>query len=515
MHWADVIAERLAERGDSHIIATGITPSGPIHVGNMREVLTADLITRACEDRGLSAEMIYIADDADPLRKVYGFLDEAVYSEYIGQSLADIPAPDGEGSYADHFLEPFFATLEELGIEHRVVRASEAYRDGRYAEGAQACIEKRDEIRAILDSVRRDPLPESWFPYNPADHRGSQHGVRVTGFEGPIVNWVASDGTEGSSDVRKGEGKLPWRLDWAARWMWNGVTCEPFGKDHSAAGGSWDTGTRIVELLGGKAPLGVRYEWVMLKGRGAMSSSAGNTVSGRELLDLVPPEIMRFIISRNKPSKAFDFDPGAGLIATADEYERLETRYHAEIKALGLHTLDSEMDRKTAQKADLGRGFEFAQIDRRGRTQGDAGLNVSFGHLSLLCQVRASDEAVLESLGKDDARLRDRIRRMRNWIASDFFPEESRIVLRATSVDAEDRALLLGVREFISAVEWQASEIQNGLPDVAKALDLPVRDAFRVTYQSLLGKSRGPRVGTLLSAFDRRTVLDTLDSALD
>jgi lysyl-tRNA synthetase class I len=104
---------------------------------------------------------------------------------------------------------------------------------------------------------------------------------------------------------------------------------------------------------------------------------------------------------------------------------------------------------------------------------------------------------------------------MRNWIASDFFPEESRIVLRATSVEAEDRALLLGVREFISAVEWQASEIQNGLPDVAKALDLPVRDAFRVTYQSLLGKSRGPRVGTLLAAFDRETVLDTLDSALD
>jgi lysyl-tRNA synthetase class 1 len=58
MHWADVIAERLAEQGDSHVVATGITPSGPIHVGNMREVLTADLVVRACERIGVDAELI-------------------------------------------------------------------------------------------------------------------------------------------------------------------------------------------------------------------------------------------------------------------------------------------------------------------------------------------------------------------------------------------------------------------------------------------------------------------------
>ena len=75
MHWADVIAERLAERGDSHVMATGITPSGPIHVGNMREVLTADMVVRACERIDLKAELVYIADSADPLRKIYPFLD--------------------------------------------------------------------------------------------------------------------------------------------------------------------------------------------------------------------------------------------------------------------------------------------------------------------------------------------------------------------------------------------------------------------------------------------------------
>ena len=74
MHWADVVAEKLLESGKKHIISSGITPSGPIHLGSMREILTADAIVKAVNDKGGDAELIYIADNADPLRKVYPFL---------------------------------------------------------------------------------------------------------------------------------------------------------------------------------------------------------------------------------------------------------------------------------------------------------------------------------------------------------------------------------------------------------------------------------------------------------
>ena len=40
MHWSDVMAQRLAQRGDKHIVATGITPSGEFHIGHLREILT-------------------------------------------------------------------------------------------------------------------------------------------------------------------------------------------------------------------------------------------------------------------------------------------------------------------------------------------------------------------------------------------------------------------------------------------------------------------------------------------
>ena len=127
MHWADVAAERLLERGDRHVISSGITPSGPIHVGSMREILTADAVTRAVRDEGGEAELVYVADTADPLRKVYPFLDKG-YSKWVGHPLAEIPAPEGNGSYADYFLEPFFEALHDVGVTPRVVDIHVAYR---------------------------------------------------------------------------------------------------------------------------------------------------------------------------------------------------------------------------------------------------------------------------------------------------------------------------------------------------------------------------------------------------
>ena len=122
MHWTDVMGQRLAQQGQEHIIATGITPSGEFHIGHLREILTGDMITRAAKRAGLKAELVFVVDNADPLRKVYPFLDKS-YEEFIGQQLGAIPAPDSEGkpdwlrfeqegwTYGDHFLTPFLHAL--------------------------------------------------------------------------------------------------------------------------------------------------------------------------------------------------------------------------------------------------------------------------------------------------------------------------------------------------------------------------------------------------------------------
>ena len=94
VHWSDVMAKRL-KRGDTPIVATGITPSGEFHIGHLREILTGDMIARAARRAGMNAERA-VVDNADPLRKVYPFLDDA-YEAFIGHQPGSIPAPDAAG----------------------------------------------------------------------------------------------------------------------------------------------------------------------------------------------------------------------------------------------------------------------------------------------------------------------------------------------------------------------------------------------------------------------------------
>jgi lysyl-tRNA synthetase class 1 len=123
IHWADVIAEDVLERGNKHTVASGITPSGAIHIGNMREVVTADAAYRALKDKGADVRLIYIADTLDPLRKVYPFLSDD-YEAHVGKPLSDIPCPCGNHkNYAEHFLLPFIESLHTLGIKPDVYRA--------------------------------------------------------------------------------------------------------------------------------------------------------------------------------------------------------------------------------------------------------------------------------------------------------------------------------------------------------------------------------------------------------
>src|SRR5882672_10666597 len=79
--WADQVAQEVAHAHDKFIVTTGITPSGEIHIGNMREVVTADVVVRTLRGLGKKVTFNYIADTYDPLRRVYPFLDAQKYTE--------------------------------------------------------------------------------------------------------------------------------------------------------------------------------------------------------------------------------------------------------------------------------------------------------------------------------------------------------------------------------------------------------------------------------------------------
>ena len=500
MHWADFTAQRLAQRGDKHIIASGITPSGEFHIGHLREILTGDMVTRACKDAGMDAEFVFIVDSADPLRKVYPFLSDE-YEKYIGCPLALIPAPDEDGnpsdsgiSYAQYFLDPFLKALEQIDVRPRIIDNYESYSNGKFAERARIVCENPDKIREIIERVSGRELSEDWFPFNPYGHNGSLDGVTVTGFEWPYVHWE-QNGKPGKSDLNKAEGKLPWRVDWPARWGWIGITCEPFGKDHGAAGGSYDTGKEISKLFGDIPSEPLVYEWISLRGQGAMSSSTGNTIGPQEALQLVPPEILRYLIASTKPKKAITFDPGMSLVELADEYERQVAR-----------DLDSEM-----KNSELSRRQKVAIEDAEGalrmsKISDQSSSNVSFRHLALLAQVK-SDNEIIATIGTENL---GKLERMKNWINGPYFPEQLKITISEQPIPGLDKSISNSLHRVFSECNWDIDGITEAIKSAIKDDQIPPRDCYRTLYTAVIGKEKGPKIAPIISELSRDKVLSLL-----
>ena len=523
MHWADYTAQRLMERGGKQVSASGITPSGEFHIGHLREILSAEMIHRACIDAGLDSKYIFIVDSMDPLRRVYDFLSPE-YEEYIGQPLAYIPAPDSEGrprgagTYAEHFLGPFLEALGEIGVRPEVVMNHETYESGEFAEYIDLAISKKEEIRAIIQEISGRELAGDWFPYNPMGSDGSMDGVTVTSYEKPFVHWTDSNGKEGKSDIRKAEGKMPWRIDWAARWAIHGITCEPAGKDHGSAGGSYDTGIPICKLLGGDPPDKIVYEWIQLKGMGPMSSSTGLTIGPMEALSLVPPEILRFVIARSKINRHIEFDTGGALFRTADEYERLVSRPSQEEEGMTKRQLVAAQTQQGA--------IRLSQVESGSDPLESVG-GVSFRHLSMLAQIKSSDEDVWESLnrsghiqGEPGESLMVRLSRMRTWIDGPHFPEDAKIEIKMElgdeareRLDSESKQFLSALSPLLSECEWADEQINEAIASACESSGIERRKGYSTIYWALIGRSHGPKASSLLFELDRNAVLSLLGSA--
>ncbi len=79
------------------VVASGLSPSGPIHLGNLREVMTPHLVADEIRRRGYQVRHLISWDDYDRYRKVpagVAGVDES-WAEHIGKPLTSVPAPKG------------------------------------------------------------------------------------------------------------------------------------------------------------------------------------------------------------------------------------------------------------------------------------------------------------------------------------------------------------------------------------------------------------------------------------
>ena len=145
--------------------------------------------------------------------------------------------------------------MENVGVVPEIVDNYQFYKDGKYIECTKVIIDNREKARNILEKISGRQLPKNWFPWTFKDENGKLCNGKFLRYEWPNVYFENEDGKEIVNNLEKGEGKLPWRLDWPSKWKILGVTFEAFGKDHATKGGSYDTGKRIVkDILESKVP---------------------------------------------------------------------------------------------------------------------------------------------------------------------------------------------------------------------------------------------------------------------
>jgi lysyl-tRNA synthetase class 1 len=165
-YWLDQLAAKIIEAHPEGeiIISSGISPSGPYHVGHAREILTADAVRRVLIEKGRKARHLHFVDNFDTLRKRYPYLDES-YEDHVGKPLYMIPAPDGKSdNYGEQFFGDYQKSAKMLGVEMEIHKANELYCSGKYSEMINLCLKHRDKIADILFKISGRELDDSWRP---------------------------------------------------------------------------------------------------------------------------------------------------------------------------------------------------------------------------------------------------------------------------------------------------------------------------------------------------------------
>ncbi|MBQ8180265.1 MAG: lysine--tRNA ligase [Candidatus Methanomethylophilaceae archaeon] len=510
MHWADVVAKEVADTCEHPLIATGISPTGIIHVGSLREAITGESVRSAVEGMGKEVKLIYLIDSFDPLRKRYDFLP-ADFEQYVGMPISRIPCPCGKHrNYAHHFVQPFLDAVDSLGVDCEVIWTHELYEQGRFAECIDKTFEKRQEIIQILHEVTGKEAKDDYAPYNPVCEKCGRFTSPIFDtYEFPFVEYNCTCGHHGKADIRKGEGKLTWRLEWPAKWVIFGTSAEPFGKDHAAAGGSYDSGKRIVsEIFGGKAPHPIPYEFVQLKSGGVtqqMHKSLGCSVTGLDAIGMTPPEVLNYLFLRVNPSRAIDYDYGMGTLDMADEYDRMERLFFA-----------GEWNESEENSV---RAYEIAQHNH---VPSKLPLQIPYRHLVTLSQMAPDFEGVMEILSRtedmsvateeDIERLRRRVECVRYWL-NGFAPDQVKFSIQQ-SIPA-DVELTMNEKVFFQALvvrmndcNWDAESINSIISEVAKESPVGSKGAYKAMYRVLIGKAAGPRLGAFLASMDKKFVIN-------
>ncbi|KAB7837251.1 lysine--tRNA ligase [Streptomyces mobaraensis NBRC 13819 = DSM 40847] len=555
--WVSRFADEVIAEGERRapgkpiVVASGLSPSGPIHLGNLREVMTPHLVADEIRRRGHQVRHVLSWDDYDRYRKVPAGvpgIDES-WAEHIGKPLTSVPAPAGSAypNWAEHFKAAMVESLAELGVEYDPISQTEQYTSGVYREQILHAMKHRADIDAILDQYRtkdkatgkpkqqQKKVEEAeleaaegsgaaseddgsgggagYFPYKPYCGACERDLTTVTAYDDETTELAYTCVCGHSETVLLSEfnrGKLVWKVDWPMRWAYEGVIFEPSGVDHSSPGSSFVVGGQIVrKVFGGEQPIGPMYAFVGISGMAKMSSSKGGVPTPGDALKIMEAPLLRWLYARRKPNQSFKIAFDQEIQRLYDEWDKLE----AKVADGSVLPADAAAYSRAARTA----AGELPRTPRPlpYRTLASV-VDITAGHDEQTLRILSDLDPENPVTSLDETR--PRLDRAEYWINTQV-PADQRTIVRdepdtetLAALDEQSREslrlLLAGLDEHwsldgLTTLVYGVPKIQAGLePDAKPTPELKVaqRSFFALLYQLLVGRDTGPRLPTLLLA---------------
>lgn len=505
MFWAEKLIANL-DKEQPHIINDSKTPSGRAHVGALRGVLIHDAMFRLLREKGFQVRYIYGVDDYDPLDELpYG--KDQDFIAYLGKPLCQVPPPPGTDAsdMADYYISEFFQVFKYLNVEAETYRLREIYQSGQFDEAIDAILRNAPSVREVYQKVSGAQRPDHWYPFQAiCENCGRIGTTEVIDYDGKevtyhcrpdLVKWAQGCGYQGKVSPFSGKGKLPWKLEWVAKWATMGITVEGAGKDHTTKGGSRDVATHCLKEIFGKAsPLNIPYEFFLVEGA-KMSSSRGIGVAAKEMADFLPPEILRFLMLRPQPHKPINFSPDEKSITKLfNEFDRCHQQVFADTPT-NEETKTVYFLSETQQEGD----YYTANIQLLQAL-------VQMPHIDVIEEIRKRKIGELTAI--DIRHLQQRISSVKYWLAhlateAEKLELQPNLPAEVENLTATQRAFLNYLAEGLQTVEWQGDSLQSKIFDIARLTPIRQPAAFQAIYQAIFARDLGPRAGNLFEFLER------------
>jgi lysyl-tRNA synthetase class 1 len=499
------------------LFETGYGPSGLPHIGTFQEVLRTTLVRRAYEvlTGGAPTRLVAFSDDMDGLRKVPDNVPNAeLLRENLGKPLSRIPDPFGtHESFAHHNNAMLRDFLDRFGFDYEFVSASERYNAGGFDKALANVLVHFDAIMGVMLPTLREERRRTYSPVLPVSPTSGvvlQVPVEVLDPATGMIAFTDEDGSRVEQSVFGGQAKLQWKVDWAMRWVDLGVDYEMCGKDLTD---SVTQSGKIAQILGGRRPEGLIYELFLDENGEKISKSKGNGLTIEQWLTYGTEESLGFYLFR-EPKSAKQLHIGV-IPKAVDEYWQFRGN-------LAGQELDKQFGNPVWHLLRANGGGE-------GEGAGDS-LPVTFGLLLNLVGVLGA-EATAEQVWSYLA----------NYVADatpEAHPELEALVAAALATNRDyiaptlhrrapapnEAAALQALDSELAKASPQASaeELQNAVYEIGKREEYgfaTLRDWFKALYETLLGSSQGPRMGSFIALYGipetRKLIAQALEASND